>query len=81
MDDISEVRAGHGTDVFNKVTKDKKPNELIHFDIGSGKKLDLTRHHCFSIIFKGHTRPLDLVSEDITHWKYWVCSLQVTLIV
>ena len=72
LDDISEVRIGHGTDVFNSVTKDKKVDNLTNFDVGSGKKLDITRNHCFSIIFKGNERPLDLVSENIANRNFWV---------
>ena len=72
LDDICEVRMGHGTDVFNCVTKDKKADNLTSIDVGSGKKLDITRNHCFSIIFKGNQRPLDLVSENIAHRNFWV---------
>ena len=72
LDDISEVRVGHGTDAFNSVTKDKKVDNLTNFDVGSGKKLDITRNHCFSIIFKGTERPLDLVSDSIANRNFWV---------
>ena len=72
LDDISEVRVGHGTDVFNSVTKDKKVDTLTNFDVGTGKKVDITRNHCFSIIFKGNERPLDLVSDNIANRNFWV---------
>ena len=73
LDDISEVRAGHGTDIFNTITKAK--NGLSNFDVGSGKKLDITRNNCFSIIFKDDRRPLDLVAEDVVTRRFWVSSL------
>ena len=72
MDDISEVRAGHGTDVFNAITKGRKG--LSNFEIGSGKELDVTRQNCFSIVFKGDTKPLDLVSEDVVTKNIWVSA-------
>ena len=72
MDDISEIRVGHGTDAFNNFTKSVGKDGLTNVEVGSGKKLDLTRGYCFSIIFKGHTRPLDLVADDFEIARLWV---------
>ena len=74
LDDISEIRLGHGTDTFNNVTKKIGKDSLTNVDVGSGKKLDISRQHCFSICFKGHTRPLDLVADDINNVGLWVSS-------
>ena len=75
LDDISEVRAGHGTDVFNNIAKERKSNGLTTFDVGSGKNLDVTGKHCFSIIFKDDRMPIDLVSDDTVIRNYWVSLL------
>jgi len=72
LDDMCEIRVGHGTDTFNGVTKNIRKDGLANVDVGSGKKLNITRQHCFSIIFKGNTRPLDLVSDDVATAKLWV---------
>ena len=74
LDDMCEIRVGHGTDAFNGVTKNIRKQGLTSVDVGSGKKLDITRQHCFSIIFKGDTRPLDLVSDDVTTVRLWVSN-------
>ena len=74
LDDISEIRLGHGTDTFNNVTKKIGKDSWTNVDVGSGKKLDISRQHCFSICFKGHTRPLDLVADDVTNVGLWVNS-------
>ena len=69
---MCEIRVGHGTDTFNGVTKNVRKDGLANVDVGSGKKLNITRQHCFSIIFKGNTRPLDLVSDDVATARLWV---------
>ena len=75
LDDMCEIRVGHGTDTFNGVTKNTRKDGLANVDVGSGKKLNITRQHCFSIIFKGNTRPLDLVSDDVATAKLWVSTI------
>ena len=72
LDEICEVRAGHGTDMFNNVAGDKMEGSLESFDVGSGNKIDATRKNCFSIIFSSDHGPLDLVAENQTIRDQWV---------
>ena len=54
LSDICEVRVGHQTDPFNKLSK----KSLKDID-GVNCDQDL----CFSIVFKDDTPPLDLIAE------------------
>ena len=75
LNEISEVRPGHGTDIFNNMLKEKGEHGLANYDVGSGKKIDINQSNCFSIIFKDDRGPLDLVAEEQTIRDYWVQNL------
>ena len=57
LGDLSEIRVGHQTDPFNKLSKkSQKDIDGVNCD------QDL----CFSIVFKDDTPPLDLIAEKIS---------------
>lgn len=73
--DIAEVRAGHGTDTFNAMTKRSKdemkkgPKQIFEHQVGD---MDCGTELCFSLVFKDATPPLDLVAEDNNTRDLWV---------
>ena len=70
LDDISEVRLGHGTDTFNKLVKDtKSENKNAQPSL---KNVSCEKDLCFSVVFKDDTPPLDLVANDKSTRDIWV---------
>ncbi len=61
--DIAEIREGHGTDTFNKVSK--SPSCSL-------EGVDCKGKLCLSIIFQDDTPPLDLVVNDESTRNAWV---------
>lgn len=67
LNDVAEVRAGHGTDVFNKIAKDAPNKEVPRIGTRS-----IARERCLSYIFKDDRPPLDLVADDKETRDLWV---------
>ena len=67
---IKEVLSGHQTEIFiNLKNGANLASKKNHF---KKKILDITEQKCFSIAFKNHSLPIDLVAEDIETAKKWV---------
>ena len=82
LDDICEIRYGHGTDVFNSLVKDKSEHDRANFRVSPAAVIDVNRWCCFSIVFKDERMPLDLIAEDEltrNHWVDALCHLVVTI--
>ena len=68
---IKEVPYGHHTEIFINLKNNgghlaAKKNPL------KTKILDIHEKKCFSIIYKNHSLPIDLVAEDIESADKWV---------
>ncbi len=77
--DICKVCPANGTMFLIALSRNKRTTErtkekddLSTFDVGYGKKLDVTGKHCFSIIFKDDQMPLALVTDNTNIRNYWV---------
>ena len=81
---VKSVLEGHQTNTFKeliprKVRNNKNANEVeMTVKIAAKKnrlhkkELDAAEDKCFSITFKDHSPPLDLLAEDISTRNMWV---------
>ncbi len=75
LGDIAEIRAGHGTDTFNKIVKQARESSGRPDAVPRVDDVNCARGFAFSLIFRDDTPPLDLVAEDGNVRNLWVDAL------
>ena len=68
IQNINEVRKGHGTDIFNQLLlqNDEKINSIPLLD-----NVTCHKNVCFSLVFNDATPPLDLIANSVIIRDKW----------